>query len=82
MHFFSEDRCYKLLFRNFVRFCLCCKIKVSCISLNEIMAYLEVLFENNVSIHMLANNVSLLFIYLFGVLCRFQHRTGHITTGS
>ena len=23
-----------------------------------------------------------LFIYLFGVLCRFQHCTGHITTGS
>ena len=22
------------------------------------------------------------FIYLFGVLCRFQHCTGHITTGS
>ena len=26
--------------------------------------------------------VSLLFIYLFGVLRRFQHCTGHITTGS
>ena len=23
-----------------------------------------------------------LFVYLFGVLRRFQHRTGHITTGS
>ena len=26
--------------------------------------------------------VSILFIYLFGILGRFQHCTGHITTGS
>ena len=25
---------------------------------------------------------SLRFIYLVGILCRFQHCTGHITTGS
>ena len=29
-----------------------------------------------------SNAVSLVFIYLFGVLHRFQHCTGHITTGS
>ena len=28
------------------------------------------------------NGVTVLFIYLFGVLRRFQHCTGHITTGS
>ena len=28
------------------------------------------------------HNIHLFFIYLFGVLHRFQHYTGHITTGS
>ena len=33
-------------------------------------------------VHFLPHTVVYLFIYLFGVLCRFQHCTGHITTGS
>ena len=53
-------RCYELLFRNFVGFCICSKIVIQCISLQEIMAYLEFLVENNVSANMLANNISAL----------------------
>ena len=34
------------------------------------------------SAHQSSFYLYLLFIYLFGVLCRFQHCTGHITTGS
>ena len=30
----------------------------------------------------MCTNMAVLFIYLFGVLRRFQHCTGHITTGS
>ena len=53
-------RYYELLFRNFIGFCICNKIVIQCISLQEIMAYLEFLVENNVSANMLANNISAL----------------------
>ena len=53
-------RCYELLFRNFIGFCLCSNIVVQFISLQEVMAYLEFLVQNNVSAHMLANNISAL----------------------
>ena len=39
---------------------MCSKIIIWCISLQEIMAYLEFLVENNVSANMLANNISAL----------------------
>ena len=56
----KTKRCYELLFRNFIGFCLCSKIVIHCISLQEIMAYLEFLVQNNVSANMLANNISAL----------------------
>ena len=56
----KTPRCYELLFRNFVGFCVCCSINVSTASLDEVMAYLEYLVENGVSANMLANNVSAL----------------------
>ena len=53
-------RCYQLLFRNFVGFCICSKIKLKKIVLQDIMAYLEYLIQNNVSANMLSNNISAL----------------------
>ena len=53
-------RCYELLFRNFIGFCLCSNIVIQSISLQEVMAYLEFLVQTNVSANMLANNISAL----------------------
>ena len=54
----KTKRCYQLLFRNFIGFCVCSKIRVNCISLAVIMAFLEFLAWNKVSVHMIANHVS------------------------
>ena len=51
-------RCYDLLFRNFVGFCVCNKINIIYITIDEIMAYMEYLVENGVSVNMVANNIS------------------------
>ena len=51
-------KCYQLLFRNFVAFCICAKISIQCISLSVVLAFLEFLAWNQVSVHMVANNVS------------------------
>ena len=53
-------RCYQLLFRNFIGFCICSDINPSKISLQEVLAYLEYLLENGVSCNMLSNNISAL----------------------
>ena len=53
-------RCYQLLFRNFIGFCICSDIDPTEITLHEVLAYLEYLSENNVSCNMLANNISAL----------------------
>ena len=53
-------RCHELLFRNLVGFCICCKINLKLLSLEELMTYLEFLVEKIVSANMLANNVSAL----------------------
>ena len=53
-------RCYQLLFRNFIGFCICSGIDPSKITLYEVLAYLEYLSENGVSCNMLANNISAL----------------------
>ena len=37
---------------------------------------------NNLDVGPFVKAIVYLFIYLFGVLCHFQHCTGHITTGS
>ena len=51
-------RCYQLLFRNFVGFCCLADILIQDISLHSVMAYLEYLALNKVSVHMVANNVA------------------------
>ena len=51
-------KCYQLLFRNFVAFCIHAKISIQCISLSVVLAFLEFLAWNQVSVHMVANNVS------------------------
>ena len=53
-------RCYQLLFRNFIGFCICSDINPSKITLQEVLAYLEYLLENGVSCNMLSNNISAL----------------------
>ena len=51
-------KCYTLLLRNFVGFCQCSKISLQEISIDIILAYLEYLVENKVSMAMIANNIS------------------------
>ena len=53
-------RCYQLLFRNFLGFCICSDIDPSKITLHELLAYFEYLSENGVSCNMLPNNISAL----------------------
>ena len=47
-----------MLFRIFVGFCLCSKIMLQSVTLVNILAYLEFLVKNNVSVNMVANHVS------------------------
>ena len=54
----KTSRCYDLLFRNFVGFCVCNKINIVFTTIDEIMAYMEYLVENAVSVNMVANNIS------------------------
>ena len=53
-------KCYQMLFRNFVAFCHCAQIAWADINIQHIMAYLQFLIENNVSVHMVANHISAL----------------------
>ena len=53
-------RCYELLFRNFIGFCVISTLNVQSIQVQDIMAYLEYLVENGVSYNMICNNVSAL----------------------
>ena len=54
----KTSRCYDLLFRNFIGFCVCNKITITSISIDEIMAYMQYLVENGVSVNMVSNNIS------------------------
>ena len=51
-------RCYQLLFRNFVGFGCLADILIQDVSLHSVMAYLEYLALNKVSVHMVANNIA------------------------
>ena len=69
-------RCYELLFRNIVGFCVCGAVNVSSPSLEDIMAYLEFIVENGVSANILANNLSALkahFVMLGLKFSLFDH---------
>ena len=50
--------CYELLFKNFVAFCICLGKSLYDVDVGIILAYLEYLVENNVSVHMVSNNIS------------------------
>ena len=39
-------------------FCICSHIEINCVTIEPIMAYLEFLVQNGVSVHMVANNIS------------------------
>ena len=53
-------RCYELLFRNFMGFCVITSLNVQSIQVHDIIAYLEYLVENGVSYNMISNNISAL----------------------
>ena len=46
----KTSRCYDLLFRNFIGFCVCNTVNIFSISTDEVMAYMEYLVENGVSV--------------------------------
>ena len=54
----KTTKCYNMLFRIFVGFCVCSKMSLQSVSLVTILAYLEFLVKNNVSVNMVANHVS------------------------
>ena len=47
-----------MLFRSFVAFAICAKIKLYSLSLSEALSYLEFLVDNGVSTHMISNHIS------------------------
>ena len=53
-------RCYEILFRLFVGFCLCSGVDLCSLDLSCVIAYLEFLVKNKVSVNMIANHVSAL----------------------
>ena len=53
-------KCYSMLFKNFLAFCHCARISIFKVELHHIMAYLQYLVENKVSVNMVSNNLSAL----------------------
>ena len=53
-------KCYHMLFKNVLAFCHCAKIAIPSVNLHHVMAYLQYLVENGVSVNMVANNISAL----------------------
>ena len=53
-------RCYELLFRNFMGFCVLTSLNPQLMGVQDVIAYLEYLVENGVSYNMVANNISAL----------------------
>ena len=51
-------KCYNMLFRSFVAFCLFTKVNLSKVSVSVVLSYLEFLVENEVSVKMVMNHVS------------------------
>ena len=54
----KTQKCYLSLFKLFMAFCVCCGVDVTKISHIIVLAYLEFLVKNQVSVHMIANHVS------------------------
>ena len=53
-------RCYELLFRNFMGFCVLTSLNPQLMGVQDVIAYLEYLVENGVSYNMVSNNISAL----------------------
>ena len=51
-------KCYHMLFKSFVAFCLYARVELSIISVSVALSYLEFLVENNVSISMISNHIA------------------------
>ena len=51
-------RCYQIMFRTFVAFCVYMKISLACIDAQSVLSFLECLATQKVSVHMIANYVS------------------------
>ena len=54
----KTQKCYKLLFRTFIAFCVFMKVKINCVYSTCVLSFLECLTRQNTSVHMLANYVS------------------------
>ena len=52
------DRCYNMLFRSFVAFCVSAELNVFQLKQMHVLSYLEYLIIHGVSVHMLANHIS------------------------
>ena len=52
------DRCYTMLFRCFVAFCVCARLNVFELNQMHVLSYIEYLVMHRVSAHMLANHIS------------------------
>ena len=51
-------RCYNMLFRSFVAFCMIMHVDLSNVSVSEALSCLEFLVENAVTVNMISNHVS------------------------
>ena len=56
----KTTQAYTMLFRIFIAFCICCSLSINKVTLVHILAYMEFLAKNNVSVPMLANHISAL----------------------
>ena len=54
----KTQRCYKMLFRTFVAFCVFVKFSLKNVNGKNIISFLEYLAQQNISVHMLANYVA------------------------
>ena len=64
-------KCYNMLFRSFVAFCLFTKVSLSKISVSAVLSYLEFLVENEVSVNMVMNHISA--IRVMSILYNLHH---------
>ena len=54
----KSHRCYTLLFRTFIAFCVFMKVNVCSINCKFVLSFLECLARQDTSVHMLSNYVS------------------------
>ena len=54
----KTQRCYKMLFRTFVAFCVFVKLSLKNVNEKNVISFLEYLAQQNISVHMLANYVA------------------------